>query len=75
MRELATYSITYFCLFEILKTKQTKITDQIFKGLLYHIFAEQSTVTTAQLINQNGPASVHNLFRTLLSTTIAIVMF
>ena len=55
MRELATYSITYFCLFKILKTKLTKITDQILlKGLLYEIHLLVDWVTETPKI-ANGP--------------------
>ena len=55
MRELATYSITYFCLFKILKTKETKITDQILlKGLLYEIHLLVDWVTETPKI-ANGP--------------------
>ena len=35
--EIASYILYFLCLFKILKTKWTKITDQILKGLLYEI--------------------------------------
>ena len=56
MRELATYSITYFCLFKILKNKakRTKITDQILKGLLHEIHLLVDWVTETPKI-ANGP--------------------
>ena len=51
--ERASY-ILYYLFLSVLKTKQTKITDQILKGLLYEIHLLVDWVTETPKI-ANGP--------------------